>query len=165
MSSRRLVVAVALIAAVGLPAGAPAQPPVQPPPAPSVGAVIPEFDTADIQGKVQRVSFPKGSSTILLFFLSGCPSCHKMIPEWNRMFQRKAPRLKVLGVLMDQEPPGFFSSMAISFPVVRAPGRQALQAWQVNRAPLTLRVGEGGKIEEVGLGVLDPIRLGEIFRP
>ena len=164
-SSRSLVVAVALIAAFALPAGALAQTPVGPPPAPSVGAVQPEFDAADIQGKVQRVSFPKGSTTILLFFLSGCPSCHKMIPEWNRAFDRRAKSLRVLGVLMDQEPPGFFSSTAISFPVVRAPGRQALQAWQVNRAPLTLRVGEGGKIQEVGLGVLDPIRLGEIFRP
>jgi hypothetical protein len=88
-----------------------------------------------------------------------------MIPEWNRAFERRAKSLRVLGVLMDQEPPGFFAATAISFPVVRAPGRQALQEWQVNRAPLTLRVGEGGKIQEVGLGVLDPIRLGEIFRP
>jgi peroxiredoxin len=165
VSSSRSIGALVLAASLGLPAGALAQAPLAPPPAPSVGAVLPEFDAPDVQGKVQRVSFPKGSSTVLLFFLSGCPSCHKMIPEWNRMFERKPKDLRVLGVLMDQEPPGFFSSMAISFPVLRAPGRQTLQTWQVNRAPLTLRVAEGGRIQEVGLGILDPIRLGEMFRP
>jgi hypothetical protein len=35
----------------------------------------------------------------------------------------------------------------------------------VNRAPLTLRVTGGGKVEDVGLGLLDPIRVGELFRP
>jgi hypothetical protein len=31
--------------------------------------------------------------------------------------------------------------------------------------PLTLRLSPGGKIEDLALGVLDPIRLGELFRP
>jgi hypothetical protein len=35
---------------------------------------------------------------------------------------------------------------------------------KVNRAPLTLRVGPGGTIQEVSLGLVDPIRLGEHFR-
>ena len=113
----------------------------------------------------QQVSFPKGSKTILLFFLSGCPTCHKMIPEWNRAYERRAKDLKVMGVIMDQEPPGFWSTMPIAFPVLRSPGRQFLTSLNVNRAPLTVRVTAGGRIEDVGLGLLDPIRLGEIFRP
>jgi hypothetical protein len=28
-----------------------------------------------------------------------------------------------------------------------------------------LRVGPGGQVQDVGLGALDPIRLGELFRP
>jgi hypothetical protein len=66
---------------------------------------------------------------------------------------------------MDQEPPGFFTAMPIAFPVVRSPGRAFLQALNVQRAPLTLRVGSGGRVEDVGLGLIDPIRLGELFRP
>jgi hypothetical protein len=31
--------------------------------------------------------------------------------------------------------------------------------------PLTLRVGEGGRVEDLALGVTDPIRLGELFKP
>ena len=87
-----------------------------------------------------------------------------MIPEWNRAYEHKPAGLTVLGVLMDQEPPGFFLTIPISFPVVRSPGRAFLQNLKVNRAPLTVRLAAGGKVEDLGRGLLDPIRLGELFR-
>jgi thiol-disulfide isomerase/thioredoxin len=136
-----------------------------PPQSPSKGDVVPPFETTGIDGKPRKIDFPKGSKTVLLFFLSGCPSCHKMIPEWNRAYQRRPEGLEVVGVLMDQEPPGFWSTMAITFPVVRSPGRQFLRSLSVNRVPLTLRVVGGGTIEDLVLGVTDPIRLGELFKP
>jgi len=136
-----------------------------PPAAPTKGDVVPVFETLAIDGKAWKLDFPKGSKTVLLFFLSSCPSCHKMIPEWNRAYERRPKNLEVVGVLMDQEPPGFWGTIAIAFPVVRAPGREFLRSLNVNRAPLTLRVGEGGRIEDLALGVTDPIRLGELFAP
>ena len=136
-----------------------------PPAAPSKGDVVPAFETLDVDGKPWRLDFPKGSKTVLLFFLSSCPSCHKMIPDWNRAYERRPKDLKVVGVLMDQEPPGFFGTTSIAFPVLRSPGREFLRSLNVNRAPCTLRVGEGGRIEDVALGVTDPIRLGELFKP
>ena len=157
--------AVALLMALGLTTSARGETPAAVPEAPSPGDVIPAFEAQGIDDKTQQVSFPKGSSTVLVFFLSGCPTCHKMIPEWNRSFERKPGHLRMIGVLMDQEPPGFFSAMPISFPVVRSPGRSFLQSLKVNRAPVTLRVAAGGKVEDVGLGLLDPIRLGEFFHP
>jgi peroxiredoxin len=133
--------------------------------APSKGDVVPAFETTAIDGTPRAFAFEKGSRTVLLFFLSGCPSCHKMIPEWNRAYARRPEGLEVVGVIMDQEPPNFWSTMSIAFPVVRAPGRQFLRSLHVNRAPLTLRVIGGGTIEDVALGVTDPIRLGELFKP
>lgn len=136
-----------------------------PPAAPSKGDVVPSFETLGIDGQAHKVSFPKGSKTVLLFFLSGCPHCHKMIPEWNRAYERRPKGLTVLGVIMDQEPPGFWSTMPVEFPVVRAPGREFLRELNVNRAPLALRVAEGGRIEDLAPGETDLIRLGEIFKP
>ena len=136
-----------------------------PPNSPSKGDVIPEFESFGIDGQAHKIAFPEGSRTVLLFFLSGCPSCHKMIPEWNRAYGRRPEGLEVVGVIMDQEPPGFWSTMDIAFPVVRAPGRQFLRSLNVNRAPLTLRVVGGGTVEDLQLGVTDPIRIGELFRP
>jgi Redoxin len=135
------------------------------PESPSLGDRVPSFETQTVDGHTKSIDFPKGSATVLLFFLSGCPVCHKMIPEWNRAYERRPKGLRVIGVLMDQEPPGFFTATPIAFPVVRSPGIGFLRSLNVNRAPLTLRVGAGGVVEEAGVGVLDPIRLGEIFRP
>ena len=106
-----------------------------------------------------------GGSTVLLFFLSSCPTCHRMIPEWNRAYQRKPQGLDVIGVLMDQEPPGFFMTNPVAFPVVRSPNREFLQKLKISRAPLMVRVAKGGKVEDVQMGLTDPIRVGEIFRP
>ena len=149
-----------LTAALAVSAGA-----APPAAAPSKGDVVPAFETTGIDGTAHELSFEKGSRTVLLFFLSGCPSCHKMIPEWNRAYERRPEGLRVVGVIMDQEPLGFWSTISISFPVVRAPGRKFLRDLNVNRAPLTLRVIEGGVIEDLALGVTDPIRLGELFKP
>ena len=167
MWSRRMTVrsllglGAALLAAPGE-AASPAEG-ASPPLAPSVGDVIPEFEARGIDGTVQRLSF-SGGPTVLLFFLSGCPTCHQMIPEWNRAFERRPAGLDVVGVLMDQEPPGFFQTMPIAFPVVRSPGRSFLQRLNVNRAPLTLRVGPGGRVEDSAMGIVDPITLGQVFR-
>jgi hypothetical protein len=153
-----LVLAAAPPARADGPAPAPAQ-------APSPGDVIPAFDAQRIDGTVERISFPKGSKTVFLFFLSGCPTCHRMIPEWNRAFERRPSALKVVGVIMDQEPLGFFDTVQIKFPVVRPPGKDFLKGLKVNRAPTTVRVSAGGAVDDVGLGLLDPIRLGELFKP
>jgi len=134
-------------------------------PALAKGETVSGFDAEGVDGAIKHVTFPKGSSTVLLFFLSGCPTCHKMIPEWNRAYERRPPKLNVIGVLMDREPPGFFDATKIAFPVVRSPGRDFLEIWKVRRAPMTVRVGAGGVVEDAELGLLDPIKLGEIFRP
>jgi thiol-disulfide isomerase/thioredoxin len=158
-AARAAVAALLLLAAAGSPARA------QPPLTPSKGDVVPAFETLSVDGKPVKVDFPKGTKTVLLFFLSGCPTCHKMIPEWNRAFRRKAQGLNVIGVIMDQEPPGFWGTMEIAFPVIRSPGRSFLSGLNVNRAPLTLRVGAGGQVDDLALGIVDPIRLGELFAP
>jgi len=156
----------ALVATVSLALAALATPAeAAPPSSPSKGDVIPAFESIGIDGKPHKLDFPEGSKTVLLFFLSGCSSCHKMIPEWNRAYERRPDGLEVVGVIMDQEPPGFWSTMPIAFPVVRSPGRQFLRSLNVNRAPLTLRVVGGGTVEDLALGVTDPIRIGELFRP
>jgi hypothetical protein len=163
MSSR--LCGLALAAAVAVSATPGFAQTAEPPPSPSKGDVVPAFETLGIDGKPAKVDFPKGSKTVLLFFLSGCPTCHKMIPEWNRAYERRPQGLKVVGVLMDQEPPGFWQTIKIDFPVVRSPGRSFLSGLNVNRAPLTLRVGAGGHIDDLVLGLTDPIRLGELFAP
>ena len=135
------------------------------PPTPSKGDVIPAFETIGVDGKPWKLDFPRGSTTVFLFFMSSCPSCHRLIPEWNRAYERRPKDVRVVGILLDQEPPGFWGTIAIAFPVLRTPGRDLLRSLNVNRVPLTLRVGEGGRVEDLTLGSVDPIRLGQLFAP
>ena len=157
-----------LIASLVLGAPASSQAPAVPPSAArllAVGDIVPSFDAQRLDGTSEHVDYPKGSATVLLFFLSSCPSCHKMIPEWNRMYARRPKGLRVVAVMLDREPPGFFMATQISFPVVRSPGGDFSRTFKLHNVPLTVRVAAGGKVEDVGVGQLDPIRLGEIFRP
>jgi len=143
-------------------------PPAASPPPVSLarGDVVQPFDAEALDGTVKHVDFPKGTTTLLLFFLSSCPTCHHMIPEWNRAYQRRPPNLKVMGVMMDHEPPGFFLAKPIAFPVFRALGGNNLrEAFKIERVPLAVRVGPGGKVQDVAMGQVDPIRVGELFRP
>jgi thiol-disulfide isomerase/thioredoxin len=162
------IAAVACLLTVG---GASAVPAASAPPAapeqlyPVTGQVVPEFTAQGVDGSRVEIAYPKGSTTVLLFFLSSCPTCHRMLPEWNRAYQRLAKGVKVVGVMLDQEPPGWFAINPVAFPVVRSPGRDFLNTYKVHRVPVTLRVGAGGKVLDVGQGVLDPIRLGDLFRP
>ena len=79
--SRFAVAALSVAVAAAAAASARAQ---DAPLTPSKGDVVPAFETMRVDGKPEKVDFPKGSRTMLLFFTSGCPHCHKMIPEWNR---------------------------------------------------------------------------------
>lgn len=154
--------AVYACAAALLLSSAGAAPPESPPP-PAPGDTVPAFDALGVDGRSQRVDFSKGT-TVLVFFLSSCPTCHRMIPLWNQAFAHKAAGLKVIGVILDQEPPGFFSATPVAFPVVRSPGKEFLATYKVSRVPVTMRVVAPGKIGDVGVGALDAMRVGEIFR-
>ena len=132
---------------------------------PTLGDTLPVLDTKAVNGSAKRIEYPKGTVTVLLFFSSSCPVCHRMIPEWNRAYEKRAKGVEIVGVIVDRETPGFFETMPIAFPVVRIPPGDFAQAHNIRRVPLTLRVAPGGKIEDLGLGVLDPIRLGELLRP
>jgi len=149
-----------LLAQGAAPAAAPSATPNLAP-----GEVAPPFDAVGMDGITRHVDFPKGRETVVLFFLSSCPVCHKMLPIWSDYYQRKPKSLSVVGVMLDSPPPGFFNAMPISFPVVRSPGLELSRAYKISHVPMTIRIGPGGKVEEVGEGVLDPIKLGQIFRP
>ena len=160
---RALAVGVAVLA-LAMAAGAADVPSPAPSPAGlAPGDVVPAFDAEGIDGVVRHVAYGK-QPTVLLFFLSGCPHCHKQIPEWNRAYERRPPGVNVIGVMLDREPPGFFLAVPVSFPVVRAPNREFSRPFKVARVPMTVRVGPRGKVEDVGSGPTDPIRLGELFR-
>jgi hypothetical protein len=130
---------------------------------PTPGQTIPTFGALDTDGNPVEVSFPDGSTTVLLFFASGCSTCHDTIPEWNHAYDRKPARTRVLGIILDQEPPGFWQVMKVRFPVVRAP--DSIRKLHLGQVPATLRVGAGGRIHDAVSGIVGRARLAELFMP
>jgi len=130
----------------------------------AAGDHIDDFEAEGIDGQMRKVSF-QGKSTVLMFFLSSCPTCHKMIPEWNAAYARRPEGLQVVAVMLDRAPPGFFMTMGIEFPVVSAPRPRFAADLGVQRVPFTARVGPDGVVQNAAQGLLDPITLGEYFRP
>ena len=164
-NSRRTVTGAAVVWTLLVPAAWPANQAETPPPRPAVGDVVAPFDAQAVSGTPTHIAYGNDSVTVLLFFLSSCPTCHKMIPEWNAVYARRSKNVRIVGVLMDQEPPGFFETMSITFPVVRAPSRDWLKTYKVYNAPTMIRIGAGGKVQDVTVGWVDRMRVGEMFRP
>ena len=167
MRTRGFVLALALAAAVPHPPAA-AQATAPPPAAEiglRVGDIVPPFKAAGLDGVIKGVDYPKGTTTVVVFFLSSCPTCHKMLPLWNEAFARRPRNMAMIGVMLDQPPPGFLEAAQIAFPVLKSPGRELTDAYKLKRVPYTVRVGPGGRVEGADLGLLDRIRVGELFRP
>lgn len=168
---RRSLLSVWVALAVGFGPSAWPQAPGPTAPVLATGDAVPPFQSEGIDGASRRVDYPPGSTTVLLFFLSSCPTCHRMIPLWNSAYERRPKGLQVYAVMLDQEPPGFFMATPVLFPVLRVPARTPaerkafMDAFRIQRVPVTARIGAGGTVEDVAQGPVDPIRLGELFRP
>jgi hypothetical protein len=146
-------------------ADAPPAPPAPAVPTMSPGDIMPTFDATALDGSTTQIRFPKGHVTVMVFFLSSCHVCHSMMPEWNRAFERMPEGIHMIGVMLDKAPPRVLADLAIQFPVVYMPEDPFRQQIKVHRVPQTMRIKEGGVIEDVAMGKIDAMRLGEFFGP
>src|SRR4051794_27360217 len=103
-----LLAASALAASASAQALTPTEPPI---PKLAAGEHVPIFDAKMFDGTVKHVTYPKGKITVLLFMLSSCHVCHGMIPKWNPAYEKHAPDVDVLGLVLDDPPPAFFQQL------------------------------------------------------
>lgn len=158
----------ALAAALTLAAPAAAEQAPAATPAPRVGLApgepAPALEVRSLADTVGPLEYAREAPTVLLFFLASCPTCKQMIPLWNAAFEKRPADVKVLGILLDREPPGFFQTVPVAFPVVRAADpREAARRFKIARVPVTVRVGADGKVAAVEVGEAPEARLGELF--
>jgi len=140
------------------------EPTPTPPPMLAAGDPVMSFDAVGLDGTTHHITYPKDKVTVLLFLLSSCHICHGMIPEWSRAYDRRAPGVDVVGVVLDQPPPGVLEQLGVTFPVVRAPEGNFRQQFKIFNVPQTIRV-VGGRVDDAERGHIDAIRVGQLFRP
>jgi hypothetical protein len=128
------------------------------------GDAVPAFTTVNVAGQPFRVAFPENRRTVLLVFLASCSTCQAQLPLWKEAFARRPEGTDVVGVLVDQEPPGYWDGHAVPFDVVRAPGREFMrEQYRLRHAPSTLRIGPNGRVEDLAVGAAPGRRIQEIF--
>jgi thiol-disulfide isomerase/thioredoxin len=130
------------------------------------GEVVAPFQARGLNDVLYTVDFPKtGPTTVLLIFLSTCPHCHKMIPVWNKALEKKPKDLKVLGMMLDEGAPGFFTAFKINFPVLRpALPTEFANLLRIKNVPMTVRIKPGGAIESIAVGDPDTAKVPDLFR-
>jgi thiol-disulfide isomerase/thioredoxin len=163
---KHLLYSTAALCLAGTSAMADTAPGAAPAPTMAPGDEIPAFDAVTPEGPTRSVRFPKGKVTVLAFFISSCPKCHRMIPEWNRVFAKKGSDVEVLGVMLDRTPPppGFLAQLGVQFPLVYMPAGLADKI-KIQSVPQTVRVTAGGRVEDFAVGQVDVMRMGELARP
>ncbi len=130
----------------------------------SPGDEAPVFAVETLTGARTPIEYARGAPTVLLFFLASCPHCKKLIPQWNAAHEARGAGVKVLGVMLDREPPGWFELVPISFPVVHVEDpRGVSRLFRLTRVPMTVRVGPDRRVADVVVGDVEPARLSQLF--
>lgn len=122
-----------------------------PPAAPAIELFTPEgttFTLASLRGKVVLVNF----------WATWCEPCVTEMPSLQRLRDRYAPRLEVLGVNYQEGPArikAFIAKSGISFPIVRDTDGAVAKAWGARIFPASYVVDRAGDVKHVLIGGAD----------
>jgi len=122
-------------------------PPAAPPIELSTADGVP-FTLASLRGKVVLVNF----------WATWCEPCVTEMPSLQRLHDRFAPRLEVLGVNYQEGPArikAFVARSSVTFPVVRDTDGAVAKAWGARIFPASYVVDRTGNVRHVMIGGAD----------
>lgn len=136
------------------------------------GMYVPTFDATALSGAAVAIGAPD-SRQLLYFFTTTCPYCRASIPAWKELAGEAARRgVQVIGVALDSVAAveRYRSEHGLTFPIVHLDDDRIAALYRATRVPLTLLVGDGGRIEQARTGELtdsaaiDSLRLALVER-
>ena len=121
------------------------------------GAMAPDFELKDIDGKPVRLSSLRGKAVLLNFWATWCGPCKIEMPWIIELQKQYADQgLVVLGVAMDDDAkdvPAFVKQMGVNYPVLLGNDKVADLYGGVSGLPTTFYIGRDGKIVERVFGL------------
>lgn len=69
----------------------------------AIGSPVPDFEIADFEGKLVRLSDNGGKNTLLIFWAGTCPHCEAAIPELKKLYDDYSVKTRFIGVSVDQK--------------------------------------------------------------
>ncbi|WP_433705250.1 methylamine dehydrogenase accessory protein MauD [Paraburkholderia sacchari] len=121
---------------------------------PAVGAIVPVFELADIQGRAVKIGGldATGKATLLFFLSPTCPVCKKLLPLLPSIQTSEATPVNVVlasdGDLADHT--RFAQKQRLErFPYVLS--QELGMAYQIGKLPYAVLLDENGKVRAKGL--------------
>lgn len=129
-------------------------------PAPVAGHPAPDFELANIDGEMLRLSDYKGTPVIVNFWATWCAPCRAEFPEFQEAAVDNADTLLIIGVnstSVDQidKIPGFVDEFGITFPIVLDVDGDVVDTYGVLGLPTTVFIDSNGMVNEVFTGPLN----------
>ncbi|WP_405115707.1 TlpA family protein disulfide reductase [Micromonospora sp. NBC_01405] len=136
--------------------------------APAGGSVLPELTLPCFTGGDPVALRDVRGPAVINLWASWCPPCRKELPAFQRLSERGAGRLHVLGVNARDGRDAAQSigeDFGIRFPVLFDQGDSLSRGLNRNTIPLTVFVDADGRVRHVDTsGALDDARLAELVR-
>ena len=123
------------------------------------------FEAERLDGGSERIDFPLDGPKTYLFLMSlTCGTCARTIPKWNRMALELEGRARVLGIVLGsyQREQELLEKKELTFPAIRFPSKEIMNAYKVNKVPQTIVVAPGGAVEENVVGGLTDRQVEEL---
>ncbi|SCE88979.1 Thiol-disulfide isomerase or thioredoxin [Micromonospora coriariae] len=132
------------------------------------GELLPELSLACFTGGAPVAVRDVAGPAVINVWASWCPPCRKELPAFQRLSERAAGRLQVVGVNSRDSRSGAQSigeDFGVRFPILVDQGEALQRALNRNAIPLTLFVDAQGRIRHIdATGALDDARLAELVR-
>lgn len=133
----------------------PADPPLR------LGAAAPDFELADLSGRITRLSELRGHVVFVNFWATWCPPCRDEAPALETLYgDLREEGFEILAVSIDElaaraAVEQFRDEFRLSFPVLLDPERSAYGDFQATGVPETFLIDRNGRVVERFVGPRD----------
>ncbi|MEW2141204.1 redoxin family protein [Micromonospora vinacea] len=132
------------------------------------GSALPELTLSCFTGGAPVVLREVAGPAVINVWASWCPPCRKELPAFQRLSERAAGQLQVVGVNSRDSRSGAQSigeDFGVRFPILVDQGEAVQRELKRNAIPLTLFVAADGQVRHIdATGALDDAKLAKLVR-
>ena len=118
--------------------------------------MAPDFELADTEGRMHRLSDYRGKTVIINFWTTWCPPCREEIPSMNRAWNAlQQEDVVILAINMGEDEDTIFIFTAdypADFPLLLDREGEVIARWPVKGLPTTYVVAPDGRIAYRAIG-------------
>lgn len=117
-----------------------------------VGSRAPELDARTLDGERLRMRDLRGKVVIVDFWATWCEPCKKSFPAYQKLSDKFAGKLRIVGISVDEEPDGiaaFAAETGVSFPLAWDSDQSVAAAYSPPTMPTSYVIDKNGIVRHV----------------